>query len=323
MSAVLGRRFGIFFAFGVLVVLSLVATAGPAWSQVGRTPVQLSAVAYAGPGGGEFFDTATLSGGTNLAGTVTFQLFGPDDHACAGPPVFTSARPVAGVGTDPVTVESDHVLLPVQGVYHFVAAYSGDALHLPAGPTDCLDPNQAVGFASSFFAFSAEASPATTVGGTVSDRATITTSSEPTGTMTFRLYGPEAAGCTGMPVFTWTMPVDGNGTYSSGGYTPTRPGIWQWVATYSGDADDPGAESSCGDPSQQVEVSPAPAAATPPSYPCAVLAQQRAVLDGQLQALRQSLAASLDPATAALVGDALSSSWGLRVDARAQGMACG
>lgn len=316
MKAVLGRTMAVLFGAGLLVVPAVAAT--PAWSQVERVPVQLTAAAEAGAGAAEVFDVATLAGGNSPTGTVLFRLFGPDDDTCAGPPAFTSVKPVVGAGPEPVTVASDHVLLPTPGVYRWVASYSGDALHAPAGPTDCLDPGQAVGFGGSSFSFTAEASPATTVGGTISDRATIHASSQPTGTLAFRLFGPEAPGCTGTPIFTWTMPVSGNGTYVSGTYTPTRPGAYRWVATYSGDADDPSAESSCLDPAQQVEVAPA----TAPPYPCAVLAQQRALLDGRLRALQQSLA-GLDPATAALVHDAVSSAWNARVTIATERVACG
>jgi len=317
MTSVLGRTTAVLLLAGLLLVPAVTAT--PAWSQVERMPVQLTAAAEAGAGAGEVFDVATLTGGNDPTGTVLFQLFGPHDDTCSGPPAFTSVKPVVGAGPEPVTVVSDHVLLAAPGVYRWVASYSGDALHAPAGPTDCLDPDQAVGVGGSSFSFAAQASPATTVGGTISDAATITTSGVPTGTMTFRLYGPEAPSCTGTPVFTWTMPVGGNGTYVSGAYTPTRPGVYRWVAAYSGDAEHPSAESSCLDPAQQVEVAPAAA----PSYPCAVLAQQRAMLDGRLRALQQSLAAGFDPAMAALVHDAVTSAWNDRLRTVTERVACG
>jgi hypothetical protein len=299
--------------------VALAATASPARSEVGGLPVQLTAVAYAGTGAAEFFDTATLTGGVSPRGTVTFHLFGPDDDTCSGPPVFTSVEAVNGVGTGPVTVTSDHVLLSTPGVYHFVASYSGDALHQPAGPTDCLDPDQAVGFASSSFTFSAQASPATTVGGTISDSATIATIANPTGTMAFRLYGPDDPGCTGAPILTSVRPVDGNGTYHSASYTPIRPGTYRWVAAYSGDGDDPSAESSCDDPSQRVEVAQA---APAPSYRCTVIAQQRLYLEGWMQALQSSLSVGLDPSITTVVNGAVESTWRARFDAATQGMGC-
>ena len=87
------------------------------------------------------------------------------------------------------------------------------------------------------------ASPAlaTTAGGrssgprhTLTDSAALTGATTPTGTITFTLYAPDSA-----VVDTETVPVNGNSTYTtSTGYTPTAPGTYQWVASYSGDAND-------------------------------------------------------------------------------------
>lgn len=237
-----------------------------------RVPTQLTAIASAGPEAGEVYDTATLSGGLSPTGTVSFALFGPNDPTCARPPVFTSVKPVNGGGVAPVTVDSDHAFLATEGVYHFVASYSGDALHAPAGPTACADPSQAIGFASSSIAFYAEASPATTVGGRLWDTATIVTDSVPTGTITFSLFGPDRTGCEGAPVFTSARPVNGSGSYRSARYTPAQPGVYRWVASYSGDHDDPSLRLACDDPTQRVNV--AAAAPVLAGGPCAVLAQR-------------------------------------------------
>lgn len=47
----------------------------------------LAGTASAGVQAGEFYDTATIAGGDNPTGTVTFKVFGPDDANCARPPV--------------------------------------------------------------------------------------------------------------------------------------------------------------------------------------------------------------------------------------------
>lgn len=288
-------------AVALLVVASLITTAGAAQAQSARRPVSLTAIAFAGTRAGEVHDTATISGATNPTGTVTFMLFGPNDDTCSRPPVFTDVQPVMGAGTAPATVASGHTILPVQGVYHFVASYSGDAVHAPAGPTACGDPDQAVGFGSSSFAFSAEASPGAPVGGTISDVATLATSSNPTGTITFSLFGPDALSCSGTPVFTSVTPVTGNGIYRSAGYRPTRSGSYRWLATYSGDTDDPQAITACDDPRQRVEVAPSTAA-------CVGLTPGRTAFD-QLRTFQDALApylarrgpiASGDPRSAAV-----------------------
>jgi hypothetical protein len=248
-------------------------------------PVTITTVAEAGPEGGVVYATATLAGGDDPTGTVTFRLFGPGDHTCVRPPTFTSTNPVTGAG-DPKRATSDRYVLPEQGVYHFVATYSGDSRNAPAGPSPCGDVNAAVGFALSYFSFSAQASPTVALGGTVFDTATIAIASNPTGTITFDLFGPSAPTCTGTPVFTSSRRAHGDGSYTSDPFRPTATGTYRWVARYTGDADDPHAVTSCGDPAQQVEVRPADPST--PGIQCTV----RARPVGGLAALLQDVPAN-------------------------------
>ncbi len=104
-----------------------------------------------------------------------------------------------------------------------------------------------------------QASPATTVGQPITDTATLANGFNPTGTITFDLYGPNNATCTGTPPFTSTVTVNnGNGTYTSGAFTPTQPGSYQWIARYSGDANNEAATTACNDPTENTVVSAPP-----------------------------------------------------------------
>jgi hypothetical protein len=221
------------------------------------TPVTLTTVASAGAVGSSVFDTATLAGGFNPTGTVTFQLFGPDNETCAGPPIFTSVKPVTGT-TDPRTVVSDTFVLPAAGVYHFVATYSGDANNAPTGPTPCLDPNETIGAGRLPINLTTVASPSVTVGGAIFDTATIAGGFGPTGTVTFDVFGPDNPTCAGAPVFTSVRPVNGNGTYTSELFTPTAAGVYRFVARYSGDANNAPTVTACDDPLERVTVTPLP-----------------------------------------------------------------
>ena len=42
------------------------------------------------------YDTADLEGGFAPTGTITFQLYGPDDPSCSGDAIFTSTVQVSG-----------------------------------------------------------------------------------------------------------------------------------------------------------------------------------------------------------------------------------
>jgi|GEM_PF-1012829 len=91
------------------------------------------------------------------------------------------------------------------------------------------------------------------VGGSISDSATVIGGAAPTGSVAFELFGPGDDTCT-TPIATLTGTLVGSGA-TSGNYTATTPGTYNWVATYSGDANNAGAVSHCG--SEKVEVTSA------------------------------------------------------------------
>jgi hypothetical protein len=231
-------------------------------TQVGPQPANPTITTTASPGvpvGAQVFDTAVLAGGNNPTGTITFNLYGPDDATCAGPPVFTSAVPVAGNGQ----YQSASFMPIAPGTYRWTASYSGDANNNAAGPTACNDPAEAVVVTAAGGGaptLTTTASPGVAVGGQVFDTANLTGGTNPTGTITFNLYGPDDATCAGPPVFTSTVPVAGAGSYTSGSFAPTAPGTYRWTASYSGDANNSPGTTACNDPAETVVVTAAPAA---------------------------------------------------------------
>ncbi len=92
------------------------------------------------------------------------------------------------------------------------------------------------------------------VGIDIFDVATLGLGDNPTGTITFNLYGPGDPNCSGGITFTTNEAVNGNGTYTSDSYHTLEAGIYQWVARYNGDANNDPVENACGDPNEQVEV---------------------------------------------------------------------
>jgi hypothetical protein len=109
-----------------------------------------------------------------------------------------------------------------------------------------------------------KASDPVTIGDPISDTATLSGASNPTGTITFKAYAPNSDGSAdtscSTPVKTLTVPVDhGNGDYQSGPFTPsgTAPeiaGTYEWTASYSGDPNNASASTSCGDEGEQSVV---------------------------------------------------------------------
>jgi hypothetical protein len=68
-------------------------------------------------------DSAALSGGFNLTGTITFKLYSPSDSTCANTPAFTNVVNVNGASTYNT---SAGFASNAAGTWRWVAVYSGD-----------------------------------------------------------------------------------------------------------------------------------------------------------------------------------------------------
>jgi hypothetical protein len=147
------------------------------------------------------------------------------------------------------------------GTYRWVLTYSGDRNNDPAGPTACGLDSETVVVHPAQPTIVTVASGAVHVGTAISDSAVLAGGAHPTGTITFRLYGPDDATCTGSPAHVSSVEVThGNDTYHSADFTPRIVGTYRWVAHYSGDHNNEPASSACGDPGEEVVVSQVPLA---------------------------------------------------------------
>ncbi|MFN2607027.1 MAG: hypothetical protein ABR511_03890 [Acidimicrobiales bacterium] len=99
---------------------------------------------------------------------------------------------------------------------------------------------------------STQASPGNLLGAPVSDTATLSGATNPTGNVTFRLFSD--AGCT-TQVFTSTNNLSGAGA-TSDSFTPVATGTYYWTAAYSGDGGNEAATSPCGAPNESVAIAP-------------------------------------------------------------------
>ena len=217
--------------------------------------------------GNPISDTATVTGGTGgptPTGVVTFTAFGPGDTTCTGPPAFGSGTRPLGGGAAP-TADSGPFTPTLGGTYRWIAAYSGDSSYAPS-TTACNDPNESsLVTAATITTF---ASGPVVLGGQVSDTATVTGTTggpSPTGTVTFRLFGPGDVTCSGPPVFNsgpWPLTPSPGGpppvsTAASGLFTPGAPGTYLWTAAFGGDAAYPAVATDCGDANETSIVTPA------------------------------------------------------------------
>jgi hypothetical protein len=218
------------------------------------TPALTTSASPGGTLGASVHDTATLADGISPTGSITFNLYGPDDSTCSGPPAFTSGPPVNVSGNG--SYQSGDFTPTAAGTYRWTASYSGDSNNNPSA-SPCNAANESVTIKASP-TLATNASAAIAVGGQIHDTATVSGGSSPGGQITFSLYGPDDANCSGTAAFTDTKAVSGNGPYQSGDFSPTAPGTYRWVASYSGDAHNNAASSPCNAANESVTVSPAP-----------------------------------------------------------------
>jgi len=91
------------------------------------------------------------------------------------------------------------------------------------------------------------------VGINIFDTVTLGGGVNPTGAITFALYGPNTTVCA-LPIFTTRTTVDGNGYYTSSRFTTKLAGTYRWIAVYGGDLRNVAASSVCSDPNAAVSV---------------------------------------------------------------------
>ena len=216
---------------------TLVTVPGPATMTLGSVSSTLN-------------DTATLSGGFNETGTITFTLY------FSGNLVDTETVPVNGNGS--YTTPSGYTLPTsgtVTGLYQWNASYSGDGNNQSV--IDNGNPNEQVTVSPASPSITSTPGQTSLTLGTspvvLTDTATLDGGFYEQGTITFTLTR------NGITVHTETASVNGDGDYS----TPTgyalpasaASGTYQWHAIYNSDSNNRTAISSI-DSSGQVNVNP-------------------------------------------------------------------
>lgn len=215
-------------------------------SAVGTIPVTLAVGATGGTVGNPVSAMATVREGAGPTGQITFKAFSPGDTTCAGTATFSSTVNISGNGQ----YRSNTFVPSRVGAFRWTASYSGDVNHKPAA-AGCGKATSSVTQAGPSIAGAVK--QRLTVGTSFQDTATLRGGYSPTGTITFRIYGPVGAGCA-KPAFVDTVAVSGNGTYSSDPFVAQRPGRYSFVASYSGDSANKGATEPCDTAAQVVRV---------------------------------------------------------------------
>ncbi len=194
------------------------------------TPVSLittpfPATVTLGPTSETLRDTATLSGGKNPTGSLTFTLYEGSTK------VNTETVAVSGDGSYTTPGYTLPTSGKATGTYEWYVSYSGDRNN----PSSSSGAEQvSVNSATPMLTTTALPNSAMVGSSTVlKDTAALTVGYYPTGSLTFTLW----QGATKLD--TETRTVTGNGIYTTPtGYTlpnSATPGTYQWSVTYTGD----------------------------------------------------------------------------------------
>src|SRR5437773_2389331 len=137
-------------------------------------------------------------------------------------------------GSDPTTAP---------GTYHWTATYNGDSNNFSVS-SGCAD--EPVTITQAQPAISTTQCARLTAGHTTTDNATVTGNNNPSGTVTFNLYGPGATASSATLGYTDTKPLLSVPARRSSDLT-TAPGTYHWTATYNGDSNNFSVSSGCAD----------------------------------------------------------------------------
>ncbi|MDQ6846314.1 MAG: hypothetical protein M3019_01835 [Candidatus Dormibacteraeota bacterium] len=198
-------------------------------------------------------DSATVTGSLGAPkGKVSFSLFSPTDATCSGTAAFVDKDVSLVPGANSSIASSASHTTTAVGTYRWVAAYT-PAANSPykSATSGCQAEVVKVKQAGPTIATTAGAGGQVPVD--VSDSATVSAGNNPTGTVTFTLYGPTGLGgaavcasATAVAGSASTVTISG-GKATSAAVHLTVAGNYQWVATYSGDTNNTSAASACGD----------------------------------------------------------------------------
>jgi hypothetical protein len=215
--------------------------------------------------GSQISDSATLSGSHNAMGTITFNLYGPNNSGvdCSDNQITSFTQSMTALVNGDGTYPSGDYSPSEAGTYYWQAVYSGDTNNASVSSECDAMSNESVVVNQVTPSISTTASPSSTlVGSAISDAATVAGGDSPTGTVTFRLYNNPNG--TGTPLFTSANIPLANGSATSGKYTTVTAGTDYWVATYNGDTNN--ASVSSGPADEPVLVGKAqPSVSTTPS----------------------------------------------------------
>ena len=192
--------------------------------------------------GSSLTDQATVSGGYSPGGTITWKVYASTDSNCTGTVYFTSSAQTVSGDTN---YTSSSFGTTAVGSYKWGFSYTGDTSNNAV--SGCGGTNESFTVTQATTSLSTSASTNVSVGLSVSDAATLSNGYNPTGTITYTLYGPSPTqSCTTQVGQVTKSVTSGNGNYTSPTITPTQAGTYWWIANYGGDSNNTATTNGCG-----------------------------------------------------------------------------
>ncbi|MEO7449038.1 MAG: hypothetical protein ABI336_12270 [Humibacillus sp.] len=212
----------------------------PAISTTAVTPVVIGAA---------LSDSAVLTGATSDAGgSISFKLYSND--TCTTLVTTLGPVSVSGNGTYP----SGSYTPSAVGTYYWVASYTGDVKN-EAVSGACKDTGE------TSVVNKAPADIATAQSFYPQDSVTMSASAggTPTGSVTFKLFGPNAADCSGTAAYTRSGVALVSGAadtnnQSTFAINAASAGSYKWLVSYSGDANHLANAGVCGDETSSLSI---------------------------------------------------------------------
>lgn len=221
---------------------------------VNKTPTSIDTTpsnADGAPVGTALTDSATVNG-FNPTGNVRFYLFGPDNATCNFQQTSESAPHGWIFMAGPIVLVNGKATVPAPGYtttetgsYKWVADYGGDSNNTEAR-SGCDKEVVTIGKHSD--GLTSTPSPGGVTGTVIFDTVKVSNGMDPGGTVTFSLYSPADASCSGTAIFTSTVALLADGTAKSASFSGTKTaGTYNWIAIYNGDANNVSSNDKCGD----------------------------------------------------------------------------
>ncbi len=187
-------------------------------------------------------DSATLSGGLNPTGSITFDLYRPADSECLQS-VYNQVVPLSGNSA----ATSPGFISDISGLWHWSASYSGDGNNNPIS-SNCNEPVTVNKIGSVITTHIHNANhdiiTGTTVdvGTVVHDQAVVTDGITASGSVNFQRFSTDD--CTGDSINENNVPLDGSGIAESTPFTPVAGSV-SYLVHYNGDAQHDPSDAEC------------------------------------------------------------------------------